>query len=160
MMVWFLFHPSKKYGPTQSVYLVISPGFDGVALKLPYLFAPLDNFLSVSFVKAISLMNCSGNGETREELATMASIQMIAASMSKIELRDLFAMNAMNSIINSHTNNNLADIINEFSFPRTIPQKEVFGHDVESEEKLTSREWIAKASYMMADAMIKARSQK
>ena len=100
------------------------------------------------------------NGETREELKTMASIQMIASSMSKIELRDLFAINAMNSIINSHTNNNLADIIDEYAFPRTIPQKEGFGHDIESEEKLTSREWIAKASYMMADAMIKARSQK
>lgn len=100
------------------------------------------------------------NGETREELNTMASIQMIATSISEIELRDLFAMNAMNSIINSHTNGNLADIIDDFSFPRTIPQKEGFGHDVESKEKLTSREWIAKASYMMADAMIKARSKK
>jgi hypothetical protein len=100
------------------------------------------------------------NGETREELATMASIQMIATSMSEIKLRDLFAINAMNAIIDSNTNNNLADIIDEFAFPRTIPQKEGFGHDIESEEKLTSREWIAKASYMMADAMIKARSKK
>ena len=100
------------------------------------------------------------NGETREELKTMASIQMIASSMSKIELRDLFAINAMSAIIDSNTNNNLADIINDFPYPRTIPQKEGFGHYVERKEKLTNREWIAKASYMMADAMIKARSQK
>lgn len=100
------------------------------------------------------------NGETKEELYTMMAIQSINQKMPDLDLRDLFAINAMNAIINSHTNNNLADIINEFPFPRTIPQKEGFGHDVESEEKLTSREWIAKASYMMTDAMIKARSQK
>ena len=98
------------------------------------------------------------NGETMGEQRTMAAIQAIASSISEIELRDLFAINAMNAIINSHTNNNLADIINDFTYPRTIPQKEGFGHDIESEEKLTSREWIAKASYMMADAMLKARS--
>ena len=91
---------------------------------------------------------------------TMDMIQDACRHIIKIELRDLFAMNAMNSIINSHTNGNLEDIINDFPYPRTIPQKEGFGHDIESEEKLTSREWIAKASYMMADAMLKARSQK
>lgn len=91
---------------------------------------------------------------------TMDMIQDACRHITKIELRDLFAMNAMNSIINSHTNGNLEDIINDFPYPRTIPQKEGFGHDIESEEKLTSREWIAKASYMMADAMLKARSQK
>lgn len=91
---------------------------------------------------------------------TIDMIQDACRHITKIELRDLFAINAMNSIINSHTNNNLADIINDFAFPRIIPQKEGFGHDVESEENLTSRGWIAKASYMMADAMLEARSKK
>lgn len=100
------------------------------------------------------------HGTTSEELHTMMAIQSINQKMPDLDLRDLFAINAMNAIINSHTNNNLADIINDLTFPRTIPQKEGFGHDVESEEKLTSRGWIAKASYMMADAMLEARSKK
>lgn len=53
---------------------------------------------------------------------TMDMIQDACHHITKIELRDLFAMNAMNAIINSHTNYNLDDITNDYKYPRRIPQ--------------------------------------
>ena len=91
---------------------------------------------------------------------TIRMFENIGENMHGIGLRDLFAMNAMNAIIGDHTVGNLEDIINDFAHKRTIPQKEGFGHDKESEESLTPRDWIARASYLMADAMMAARKKK
>ena len=81
------------------------------------------------------------NGETREELKTMAAIQNISQGMpdlANLTLRDLFAMTAMNTIINCHTNTNLDDILNKDYYIKNIPD----------------------AAYKLADAMLEARSKK
>ena len=75
------------------------------------------------------------------------------------DLRDLFAINAMNAIIGNHTYDNLDDIFDETVHRKAIPTEES-EHYKESEEKLSTREWIARASYMMADAMLQARKKK
>ena len=89
---------------------------------------------------------------------TMDSIQEMSRKIPDVELRDLFALNAMNSIIGSNTNYNLADMFSDYKYERNIPTET--GQDRTSEENLTTREWIAKASYLMADAMLKARKVK
>ena len=76
------------------------------------------------------------------------------------DLRDLFAMNAMNAIIGNHTNSNLDDIFSESVHNKVISSNEEVTDWKESSEKLTTRDWIARASYMMADAMIQARKKK
>lgn len=43
------------------------------------------------------------NGETREELKTMASTQMIANKIPDVNLRDLFAMVALNGLVSAAT---------------------------------------------------------
>ena len=82
------------------------------------------------------------NGETIGEQRTMMAIQSINEKMPDIELRDLFAMSAMNTIINCHTNTNLNDILNVNSnngyYLKTIPE----------------------AAYKLADAMLEARRKK
>ena len=64
------------------------------------------------------------NGETREELKTMAAIQNISQEMpdlANLTLRDLFAMTAMNTIINCHTDTHLDDILNKDYSIKNIP---------------------------------------
>ena len=81
------------------------------------------------------------NGETREELKTMAAIQNISQEMpdlANLTLRDLFAMTAMNTIINCHTNTNLDDILNKDYYIKNIPD----------------------AAYKLADAMLEKRRQR
>ena len=75
------------------------------------------------------------------------------------DLRDLFAINAMNAIIGNHTYDNLDNIFDETVHRKAIPTEES-EHYEESEEKLSTRDWIARASYMMADAMLQARKKK
>ena len=87
------------------------------------------------------------------------SINEINRKMPEMTLRDLFAMNAMNAIIGNHTYDNLDDIFNETVHRKAIPTEESERYK-ESEEKLSTREWIARASYMMADAMVQARKKK
>ena len=86
---------------------------------------------------------------------TLDAVQNACKKIPNVELRDLFALNAMNSIIGSNTNYNLADMFSDYKYERNIPTET--GQDRTSEEKLTTREWIAKASYLMADAMMKER---
>lgn len=76
------------------------------------------------------------------------------------ELRDLFAINAMNAIIGNHTNSNLDDIFSEYVHNKVISSDEEVSDWKESSEKLATRDWIAMASYLMADAMIQARKKK
>ena len=82
------------------------------------------------------------NGETIGEERTMAAIQGIFQKMPDVDLRDLFATSAMNTIINCHTNTNLNDILNVDSnngyYLKTIPE----------------------AAYKLADAMLEARRKK
>lgn len=89
---------------------------------------------------------------------TIRMIQNIGENMNNIGLRDLFAMNAMNSIIGNHTLSNLDDIYSDIKHEKVIPTD--YNNCTETEEKLTTREWIARASYLMADAMMQARKNK
>lgn len=89
---------------------------------------------------------------------TIRVVQEIGQNMHGIGLRDLFAMNAMNSIIGNHTLSNLDDIYSEVKYKKAIPTD--YNNCTETEEKLTTREWIARASYLIADAMLQARKKK
>jgi len=81
------------------------------------------------------------NGETVGEQNTMAAIQTIASNIPEVELRDLFAMSAMNTIIHDHTVSNLDDILSE----------EYKGYYLKK---------IPEAAYKIADAMLVARRKK
>lgn len=70
------------------------------------------------------------HGTTREEQLTMMSIQSINQKMPDLDLRDLFAMQAMNSLIIGASRKSMEN---------------VYLYD------------ISKMSYEIADAMIKAR---
>lgn len=71
------------------------------------------------------------------------SINEINRKMPDVTLRDLFAMNAMNGILNDHMRTAVDDILR---------------NDEKDKDFWTER--IAAASYKMADAMIKARKNK
>lgn len=70
------------------------------------------------------------NGTTREESITMSAIQGIYHKMTELELRDLFAMNAMNGLIQTQ-----------------------WGTEV-------TEDCLARFAYKQADAMLEARSKK
>ena len=70
------------------------------------------------------------NGTTREESITMSAIQGIYHKMPELELRDLFAMNALNGLLASK------------SFVLCYPSD------------------YTEAAYEYADAMLKERSKK
>ena len=70
------------------------------------------------------------HGTTIEEHQTMAAIQCINQKMPEVELRDLFAMEAMNGLIQTQ-----------------------WGSEV-------TEDCIAKFAYKQADAMLQARSKK
>ena len=81
------------------------------------------------------------NGETVGEQRTMSAIQSINEKMPELDLRDLFAMSAMNTIIHDHTISNLDDILSDVHkgyYLKKIPE----------------------AAYKIADAMITARRKK
>lgn len=71
------------------------------------------------------------------------SINEINRKMPEITLRDLFAMNAMNGIMNDNMRTSVDDILR---------------NDEKDKDFWTER--IAEASYKLADAMIKARKKK
>lgn len=71
------------------------------------------------------------------------SINEINRKMPEVTLRDMFAMNAMNGILNDHMRTAVDDILR---------------NDEKDKDFWTER--IASASYKMADAMMKARKQK
>ena len=71
------------------------------------------------------------------------SINEINRKMPEVTLRDLFAMNAMNGIMNDNMRTSVDDILRK---------------DDENQDFLTER--IAEASYKLADAMIQARKKK
>lgn len=71
------------------------------------------------------------------------SINEINRKMPEVTLRDMFAMNAMNGILNDHMRTAVDDILR---------------NDEKDKDFWTER--IAAASYKMADAMMKARKQK
>ena len=90
----------------------------------------------------------------------------LAESMRREKMKSLFLANMsheirtpMNAIVGNHTYDNLDDIFDETVHRKAIPTEES-EHYKESEEKLSTREWIARASYMMADAMLQARKKK
>ena len=72
----------------------------------------------------------------------MHTIQAINQKLPDVELRDLFAMSAMNTIIHDHTVSNLNDILNiddnNGYYLKTVPE----------------------AAYKLADAMLQARRKK
>ena len=70
------------------------------------------------------------HGTTVEELRTMEAIQSINQKMPDVELRDLFAIHAMNALLPTD-----------------------WGMEASEDD-------IAKYSYKMADAMLKARKHK
>ena len=72
------------------------------------------------------------NGETVGEQRTMAAIQAIAGNITEVELRDLFAMNALNGLM----------IVNQ------------------RVEGSWSAEAFSKKAYEYADAMLVARRKK
>ena len=82
-------------------------------------------------------------GMTVIEQNTMESIQSMNQKMPEVTLRDMFAMNAMNGILNDHMRTAVDDILR---------------NDEKDKDFWTER--IAAASYKMADAMIKARKEK
>ena len=71
------------------------------------------------------------------------SINEINRKMPEITLRDMFAMNAMNGILNDHMRTAVDDILR---------------NDEKDKDFWTER--IAAASYKMADAMLQARKKK
>ena len=71
------------------------------------------------------------------------SINEINRKMPEVTLRDLFAMNAMNGIMNDNMRTSVDDILRK---------------DDENQNFWTER--IAEASYKLADAMIQARKKK
>ena len=71
------------------------------------------------------------------------SINEINRKMPEVTLRDMFAMNAMNGILNDHMRTAVDDILR---------------NDEKDKDFWTER--IAAASYKMADAMMKARKEK
>ena len=71
------------------------------------------------------------------------SINEINRKMPDVTLRDLFAMNAMNGILNDHMRTAVDDILR---------------NDEKDKDFWTER--IAAASYKMADAMLQARKKK
>ena len=71
------------------------------------------------------------------------SINEINRKMPEVTLRDMFAMNAMNGILNDNMRTAVDDILR---------------NDEKDKDFWTER--IAKASYKMADAMIMARKKK
>jgi len=71
------------------------------------------------------------------------SINEINRKMPEITLRDMFAMNAMNGILNDHMRTAVDDILR---------------NDEKDRDFWTER--IAAASYKMADAMLQARKKK
>lgn len=71
------------------------------------------------------------------------SINEINRKMPEITLRDMFAMNAMNGILNDHMRTAVDDILR---------------NDEKDKDFWTER--IAAASYKMADAMMQARKKK
>ena len=71
------------------------------------------------------------------------SINEINRKMPEATLRDLFAMNAMNGIMNDNMRTSVDDILR---------------NDEKDKDFWTER--IAEASYKLADAMIKARKKK
>ena len=71
------------------------------------------------------------------------SINEINRKMPEVTLRDLFAMNAMNGIMNDNMRTSVDDILRK---------------DDENQDFWTER--IAEASYKLADAMIQARKKK
>ena len=71
------------------------------------------------------------------------SINEINRKMPEITLRDIFAMNAMNGILNDNMRTAVDDILR---------------NDEKDKDFWTER--IAAASYKMADAMIQARKKK
>ena len=71
------------------------------------------------------------------------SINEINRKMPEVTLRDMFAMNAMNGILNDHMRTAVDDILR---------------NDEKDKDFWTDR--IAAASYKMADAMMKARKHK
>lgn len=73
----------------------------------------------------------------------LSSINEINSKIPEVTLRDLFAMNAMNGILNDHMRTAVDDILR---------------NDEKDKDFWTER--IAAASYKMADAMIKARKNK
>lgn len=74
------------------------------------------------------------HGTTREESITMAAIQSINQKMPDLELRDLFAMQALSGLM-----------------VQSGSDSEVYTWDYET---------LANISYKAADAMLKARSRK
>ena len=91
------------------------------------------------------------NGTTMEELRTMESIQSISRKMPDLELRDLYAIHAMNTLLEDK---GLGTVFNNTVYPREDPEENpdtLF---------LCDRDWIAKASYLMADSMLRARKEK
>jgi len=82
------------------------------------------------------------NGETVGEERTMAAIQGIFQKIPDVELRDLFAMSALNTIINCHTDTNLNDLLNI------------------DDNKGYYLKKIPEAAYKLADAMLEARRTK
>lgn len=73
----------------------------------------------------------------------LESINEINSKMPEVTLRDMFAMNAMNGILNDHMRTAVDDILRN-----------------DEKDKDFWTEKIAAASYKMADAMMKARKQK
>ena len=71
------------------------------------------------------------------------SINEINRKMPEMTLRDMFAMNAMNGILNDHMRTAVDDILR---------------NDEKDKDFWTER--IAAASYKMADAMLQARKKK
>ena len=71
------------------------------------------------------------------------SINEINRKMPEVTLRDMFAMNAMNGILNDHMRTAVDDILRN-----------------DEKDKDFWTEKIAAASYKMADAMMKARKRK
>lgn len=71
------------------------------------------------------------------------SINEINRKMPEVTLRDMFAMNAMNGILNDNMRTAVDDILRK---------------DDENKDFWTER--IAEASYKLADAMLQARKKK
>ena len=70
-------------------------------------------------------------------------MSQVAENMSDLKLRDIFAMNAMNGILNDNMRTAVDDILR---------------NDEKDKDFWTER--IAAASYKMADAMLQARKKK